>query len=807
MAIRSAAVLAASLCLFVGPSHRGFSGHCLCRWWLVERQLSTKKRALSAVSTNEDGNMTRPATGFLRAIVAGGLLLLSGHAATALAVTISVCPTGCNYTTITEGLSNATLIDTVVVGTPGRTTPETYYENVVLLNGINLVSQGDDTTTAYTDTLGGTGYSTTVLKRATLTVIHGAGFGAVVTFPFEQPNNGLLDGFTVENISEGADAYTGLILVGGSSPTIKNNIIRNNRGSQGYNGGIMMAGPSSTITPLIERNVIHYTNGPGVGIRDGANPTIINNDIFTTPPSAPTHAPGIGLTGAASATILNNRLFKNGRAGVGSMNYEPGSGITETGIPIVIKGNYIHNNPTDNTYGAGVRLTGSGTWSQTGAPQVVIGGPLPSDGNQFSSNKAGVYLDHVTTYERFGSAVIENNDFQGNRVAVRAERMHSLSIINNDMYSQIEFCAIRTENVNIITIDGNEMRDNAKCGVRVFDSPASESELRIQNNNIYQNAFGGLVLGDVGMWGTVSGNHIHQSGLGGILIGASTSADAGSGGLGILNNEINHNVRGGLHTGGLSLVAMSFLGNPGSAMLTIKGNKVHHNGQGNLGGGLDVRHAAGSIENNLVYKNNMGGIRYNDGTECIVDGGTPVCTRYGDGGITKITQNTVVSNGLSGAGAGIVYDNYLGLSLSHEPPRGSPTVPVADIKNNILVGNKNAGVNAGTVWSGGATCPDHVGHRQYNLYSANNGRPASIPQPPMPFNTRPQLGMCNPNTGERFFPPGFVDATNDNYHLLLTSPAVDTGDPALPDDIIPPGMGDAGAPDMGAYGGPNGIMW
>lgn len=753
--------------------------------------------------------MTRSATGFLRAIVAGGLLLLSGHAATALAATISVCPTGCSHATITGGLNAATITDTVVVGTPGRTTPEIYYENVVLLNGINLVSQGDDSTTSYTDTLGGTNYSATVLKRATLTVIHGDGFSSVVTFPFEQPNNGLLDGFTVENVSEEADAYWGLVMVRGSSPIIKNNIIRNNRGSQGYNGGIMMAGPgaSSEITPLVERNVIHYTNGPGVGIRDGANPTIINNDIFTTPPTAPTHAPGIGLTGAASATILNNRLFKNGRAGVGSMNYEPGSGITETGIPIVIKGNYIHNNPTDNTYGAGVRLTGSGTWSQTGAPQVVIGGPLPSDSNQFSSNKAGVYLDHVTTYERFGSAVIENNDFQGNRVAVRAERMHSLSIINNDMYSQIEFCAIRAENINIVTVDGNEMRDNTKCGMRLYDNPVSEPELRIRNNNIYHNGFGGLVLEDVGMWGIISGNHIYQNGLGGILIGASTSADAGSGGLVIANNEIDHNVRGGVHTGGLSLVGMSFHGNPGSAMLTIKGNKVHHNGQGNMGGGLDVRHAAGSIENNLIYKNNMGGIRYNDGTECIVpDGGAPVCTRYGGGGITKITQNTVVSNGLSGAGAGIAYDNYLGLSLSHEPPRGSPTVPVAEIKNNVLANNKNAGVNAGTLFSGGATCPNHVGRRQYNLYSANNGQPASCPASLPPYCTRPQLAMCSPNTGEKFLAPAFVSATNEDYHLLLTSPAVDTGDPALPNDAIPPGMGGPRA-DMGAYGGPNGITW
>ena len=67
--------------------------------------------------------------------------------------------------------------------------------------------------------------------------------------------------------------------------------------------------------------------------------------------------------------------------------------------------------------------------------------------------------------------------------------------------------------------------------------------------------------------------------------------------------------------------------------------------------------------------------------------------------------------------------------------------------------------------------------------------------------------MCNENTGEIFVAPQFVDASNDDYRLLGTSPAVDSGDPTFPDDVsIPPGVGLLDV-DMGAYGGQYGINW
>jgi len=716
--------------------------------------------------------MTKPTTTFLRACVAGGILL-SGLSGTAFAIDITVCPSGCDYTTIAAGITAATPNDTVVVGTPGRTTPEIYNENVLMKDNVNLVSEGDNTTTSYTDPLGGTGYTTTVLERATLTVIHGAGTSGVVTFPFTMTTDTVLDGFTIEHVSATAQDWTGLVLVGGTSPIIRNNIIRDNQGPM-HNGGITMIGGGTTSTPLIENNVIHYMNGPGIGIRSNANPTITGNEVFTTPPTLPNYAPGVGLADAASATILNNKLFLNGKAGVGSVEF----GVADTGIPIVIKGNTIY----DNSYGTPVSLDAAGVriTAQSGSTnvQVVVGGPNATDSNEFWGNKAGVYLDHQDIPSgRLASGIIENNDFHNNQIAVRADNTASVTIKDNAMSDQTMYCAVRVGDSDSVVIQGNTMLNSSRCGIRFWDG-SSTPNVDIQNNDIINNAYGGIALNEAGMTGIIANNHISQNGYGGIVVTGPMTME-------ISDNEIDLNARGAIHTGGLQPDGLGFAGTPGSAVLTIRGNKIHHNGQTNVGGGIDVRHASGTIENNLVYKNNMGGIRYGDW-------------------ITAINNNTVSYNGLSGVGGGIVFDDLAG-PVNENPPQGSPTNPIP-IENNILVGNKNAGVNAGTLYSGGSTCGVHIGYRQYNLYSANNGQAASCP-PFGPWCKRPQLAMCNENIGEIFAAPQFVDATNDDYRLQGISPAVDSGDPAFPDDVsIPPGVGLPDI-DMGAYGGQYGINW
>ncbi|MDH3974301.1 MAG: right-handed parallel beta-helix repeat-containing protein [Deltaproteobacteria bacterium] len=693
-----------------------------------------------------------------------GLATLAGKGSV-MAADITVCPSGCNYTTVQAGLNAALSGDRVLVGTPGRLLPEVYSANILMKGGVSLVSEGGDSQVDYTDPLGGTGHTRKVLKRATLTILRGNGNDPVVLFPMTLTTPSLLDGFIVENIDASAPDWTGLIQIGGSSPTIQNNIVRDNQGVA-HNGGITTMGEMSTAMPLIQNNVIHYVNGPGIGVRQNSAPTIIGNDIFTTPPTTGDYSPGIGLMDDARPTILNNRIFRSGRAGIGSLVY----GVRNSGFPIVIKGNTIY----DNAPIAGIRITGQS--GSTGV-DIQIGGPNAADSNEFYNNRAGVYLDHQDPHGRMGSALIENNSFHDNGIAVYAKNTLAVTIKNNTMNNQFFGCAVRAGENDEVIVRNNIMDNNANCGFTLFQSSIAVN-LIIENNHISNNGFAGIRLDNTGTTGVVRGNRITQNARAGIVITSEMTLE-------IMDNEIDHNIRGGIHTGLDLNNGGGFIGIPGQLHLTVRGNKVHNNGQAPMGGGIDVRHASGTIENNLVYKNSMGGIRFGDW-------------------IGAINHNTVVGNGMSGMGGGIIFDDLHG-AVGEVPPQGSPTEAIPII-NNIIADNTNAGINAGTRYSGGGTCYMWAGFRQYNLLSGNNGAAVSCPGF-SPWCKRPQLAMCNENTGEIFASPTFVDGANDDYRLQDLSPAVDSGDPAFPDDAaLPPGVGTP-AVDMGAYGGQYGINW
>lgn len=71
-------------------------------------------------------------------------------------------------------------------------------------------------------------------------------------FPFTMTTDTVLDGFTIEHVDATAADWTGLVLIGGTSPTVRNNIVRDNPGPA-QNGGITMIGGSTKSSPLIEK--------------------------------------------------------------------------------------------------------------------------------------------------------------------------------------------------------------------------------------------------------------------------------------------------------------------------------------------------------------------------------------------------------------------------------------------------------------------------------------------------------------------------------------------------------------------------
>lgn len=783
--------------------------------------------------------------------------LLAGHAGSAGATDFTVCKdpaANCKFLTIQEGINAAAQSGggTVSVGSPNRTTPETYNENIVMKDGVHLVSEGNEFTEDYVDELGGvTTYSTyddqynevindniiSVKKRTIRTIIHGSGAEPVVTFP--SVTGTVLDGFIIENVDDNATDLTFLVKVVDSSPTIQNNIIRDNQGPLPlHNGGISIIGGATPAEPLIQDNVIHYVNGPGIANRGGSHPEIIHNEIFTSPSLRTLEgqggAPGISFRDDAAATILNNHIFRSFGGGISSRVYR----VKNCGFPFVIKGNRIHHNSTLTADAAGIYINGEKGAGVADEIDIFIGGP-GLEGNDIYKNRVGIRLDIAGTNQySMRDAVIENNHVHNNGLAAgfHLSNLRSLEVKNNIVL--LNRVGFHVDHIPTMIYESNAIKFNGRGGIALFPSLNFPQDITVNNNDIYKNGRGGIRVYNADSTGVISNNRIYENTLGGIMFERSGSN------FQIVDNDIHNNGRGGIHTGNDRGASTTFTGALGGLVLDIHGNKVHHNGSASYGGGIDVRHASGTITNNLVYKNNRAGIRFGD---------------Y----ITEINQNTVVKNGRyafsddydnSGfAGGGIIYKSASSGLVG--PPSGWLDVPIP-IRNNIISGNYNAGIMVGckNVYDSqdidalNAISASWYETRNFNLLSANNHGVTKWEDPWVstivegvwvnvwPIGMAMMLGQCNqhhtqanPNYSwecaindipkelcdvsiipfeELFSEPMFVDAGEDDYHLLPESPAVDAGDqdPLFGEDVLGVGQGTT-LVDIGAYGGPEGINW
>src|SRR3989338_3488524 len=112
--------------------------------------------------------------------------------------TLTVCSSGCPFTTI-QGAINAAINGDTVLVSPGT------YNETINFYGKAITVKG--------------------AKCASQTIIDGGGLGTVVYFGSGEGNNSVLDGFTIKG---GSAMYGGGIRAINSSPIIKNNIITGN---------------------------------------------------------------------------------------------------------------------------------------------------------------------------------------------------------------------------------------------------------------------------------------------------------------------------------------------------------------------------------------------------------------------------------------------------------------------------------------------------------------------------------------------------------------------------------------------------
>ena len=695
------------------------------------------------------------------------------------------CSTGSNsppymsWGTAAHSIQDA--IDAASSGSIVTVCAETFNETITMADGVDVENNTGDTPT-----------------------IDGGG-AVVVTFNGPFSTGCTLDGFEV--VEGGSN---GVIYMHGTGAGIDNNTVVKNCLVHGNTSGpgIKIDGSTATTAPTIEYCEIYSNYQQGIYIRNGGSATedvsIVNNTIHDNT------LDGINVGGASYVNIGDNDdIYSNTGAGIASGG--SGSDLLQAGSSVTIWGNTIGGDSGGNGE-EGIELKGSGS-----GVELIVGGSNTGEGNVISLNAGtGVRLENIDEASIENNVISNNSDAGILLIDVDTVSPH---IRTNDIHDQDGAAGINIGGASDVTIGANNNIHDNHTGIAFYvanngglNGSVSSQPVTITGNKIFSNTKAGVAVIDNATGTiTIDDNKIYQNTQSGIAFFNACSAI-------ITDNEIyTHASAAGIFTGDwsepLPPTGSGFDRTNGPVNLTIKRNKVYDNRSG-----MRLDHASGTIANNLVYDNSRSGIRFSGNT---IDDYTP----FGDPwGVTAIEHNTVVNNGSyvedieEDRGGGIVYD---AIYVTYDPippspvrnfydrPVGATQDPIT-IKNNILSGNKKAGIKF---------CADNSFYdRSYNLFYRNFEESCAtggaIDCARMCRNRT--LGLCYApgynccpeeeswaHAGGTF--PGdwaegeicgqdplFEDPPNDDYTLRGGSPAKNAGDD-----------GD----DMGAYGGSGHMTW
>ncbi len=526
----------------------------------------------------------------------------------------------------------------------------TYREQVKLKERITLKSVGDD---ASVDVPKGPAGTWRGLKRAAATVIEHAGDGAKGPAVIMAAGS-VLNGFTVtkaglfdqkeydlhyatfgdlladERGAVGLKEFPALGIPGVTA-TVRFCIIRDNG-----HAGIGVTGDGNK--SHIYKNVVYRNMGGGIGIANGASPTIEANTCFNNLRG------GIGNR-KSKAVIINNESFDNVRAGIG---------IREGSTPIV-RGNKCYKN---RRAGIGVRMEGTN--------------PIIEDNDCYENEMAGIG-------NRDGAApIIRNNRCFKNKMAGIGSRDGARGIIQaNECYENM-MAGIGSRLGAAPTIRFNKCYKNKMAGIgsREFARPI------IEGNECFENEMAGIGSRD-GAEPVIRANKCYRNEMAGI--GSRLGAKAL-----IVDNDCYENLLAGIGSreGAMPIIKgnrsykneLAGIGSRDGAFCIIEGNISKENkfaGIGVRNGAVVMLMHNQCIENRLVAVGvRHGSAAYILDNEFVRTGGMPPMIAIREGSSALIVGNTIKGGGV----AGVIIDG------------------VGRIRANRFVGT---GKNGSAVWGWG----------------------------------------------------------------------------------------------------------
>ncbi len=374
-----------------------------------------------------------------------------------------------DFKTIQAALDAATPGDTVLVDAGA------YREQIRLKNGVTLKSAGDDTP------------AKRGLKRAEATIIEHAGANAKGPAVL-MAEGSVLDGFSVtragafdqkdydfhyatggellpdERGAVGVKEAVPAVGVPGVTATVQFCIVHDNG-----HAGIGCSGKNNN--SRINRNIVYRNMGGGIGIADGATPSIESNICFNNLRG------GIGNRNS-KATIINNESFDNVRAGIG---------IREGATPLV-RGNKCYNN---RRAGIGVRMKRTN--------------PIIEDNECYGNEMAGIgsrdgaapIMRHKRCYKKRMAGIgsrdgakgsIEGNECYENEMAGIGSRNGAAPTIRFNQCYRNKMAGIGSRDGAKPIIEGNECYENEMAGIGSRDG----AEPIIRGNKCYRNEMAGI---------------------------------------------------------------------------------------------------------------------------------------------------------------------------------------------------------------------------------------------------------------------------------------------------------------------------
>lgn len=423
------------------------------------------------------------------------------------------------------------------------------------------------------------------------TVIDGMSLGSVVSFISGESESSTLDGFTIRN---GLAACGGGILCQGSSPTIRANVITENRAII-RGGGLACESSCASIVNNVFWENIAATEGGGIHCLDSSI-DIVNNTLYAN--SAVSSGGGL-FCNSSTPTIINTILWDNSAAAdpeIGGSSPVvtfcdvkggwPGTGNIDIDPFLVdpAKGDF-HLDLGSACFNAGSNTTPKLPDLDFEGQDRVLFGVVDIGADEYSlGNVFLVPQDYTTIQDAINTAVegdtilvdagiyVENIDFLGKNVVVTSKWGPHCTIIDGNQAG------------TVVTFQNHETENAVLQGFLLTNGEA------VQGGGIYCSGSSPTISRNV-----VEGNKALQEG-GGIYIVSSDVV--------LVNNIIVQNsaveTGGGIDCYSSNLVATN--------------NTISNNQAGSRGGGIGCRHAStAEIYNTILWKN-----RAPEGNEIVI---------------------------------------------------------------------------------------------------------------------------------------------------------------------------------------------